>query len=74
MSGVQVRKVRRTTSRPNRTTSKKNWQVRQPTAAGKAVRVFVYSEWWQAIENANRLSRSMPICTFGLRGFHIEYG
>ncbi|MCA2331868.1 hypothetical protein JF714_15605 [Mycobacterium avium] len=72
MSRVQVRKAR-TTSRFNRTTSKKNWQVRQPRYDGTTVRVFVYSEWWQAIENANRLSRSMPIYTYGLRGFHIEY-
>ncbi|MDV6975304.1 hypothetical protein [Mycobacterium intracellulare] len=72
MTRVQVRKAR-TTSRVNRTTSKKNWQVRQPATNCAAVRVFVYSSHRWAILNADRLARGQRISTYGLRGFHIEY-
>jgi len=72
VNNIQVRRAR-TTSRLNRTTSKKNWHVRQTVAEGTAVRVFIYSQWRWAMVNADRIANGKPIATFGLRGFHIEY-
>lgn len=68
MNQVRVRQARQKNWREHL-----NWRVEQIRKDRRSRRVFIYAHFWQAQANADRIARHLPIYTYGLRGFHIEY-